>query len=414
MRRVLDALPSEVARAERDEAPIERDGQARLWWRARAVVEWAVLPYAAAMAARTAVEPVAAIGPDQRRPRLVTHLAVVAVLALAAASCSSGDKPVASSTTSVGAAHLRPGTEATPARPSSGCRAPTQQPRVLAQHRAVRVGSSYRDYLLSAPGPTSKPVPRPVVVDFHALGESAVSEEKLTRFGDLGLSDGFVVVQPRGVGSLPQWQYLTDPSRSGDVLFIRAILRRLESQRCIDEARVYATGISDGGFMASYVGCNMAGTFAAVAPVAGVLHLPTCRPSRPVPILSIHGTADPILYFNGGIAKPSSGAWAPPVTTRPPQLDGAGRPDAVKQWAKTDGCSLVPIDVRVFPQVVHRVYRCPAGVAVEFYIVMGGGHAWPGSALSRSLAAQIGFTTFDLDATSLIWSFFKRFALPAA
>ena len=62
-------------------------------------------------------------------------------------------------------------------------------------------------------------------------------------------------------------------------------------------------------------------------------------------------------------------------------------------------------------EVIHRVYRC-TGTAVEFYIVLGGGHAWPGSALSRSIANFVGYTTLQIDASKLDWAFFRRFALP--
>ena len=63
------------------------------------------------------------------------------------------------------------------------------------------------------------------------------------------------------------------------------------------------------------------------------------------------------------------------------------------------------------PQVIHRVYKCPPGVAVEFYIVLGGGHAWPGSKFSQIIAPIVGPTTFEINATTLIWAFFKRFQL---
>jgi polyhydroxybutyrate depolymerase len=61
--------------------------------------------------------------------------------------------------------------------------------------------------------------------------------------------------------------------------------------------------------------------------------------------------------------------------------------------------------------VIHRVYRCPPGTAVEFYIVLGGGHAWPGSEFSEKIAAITGPTTFEIDASEIIWAFFQRFQL---
>ncbi len=49
----------------------------------------------------------------------------------------------------------------------------------------------------------------------------------------------------------------------------------------------------------------------------------------------------------------------------------------------------------------------PPGAAVDFYIVMGGGHAWPGSKLSAALSSITGLSTFEIDATGIIWQFFR-------
>nr|AIA92428.1 CAZy families CE1 protein [uncultured Frankia sp.] len=69
-------------------------------------------------------------------------------------------------------------------------------------------------------------------------------------------------------------------------------------------------------------------------------------------------------------------------------------------------------DEKVSDEVIHRVYDCPAASPVEFYIVVGGGHSWPGSSFSRAIGNIVGPTTFDIDATKLIWAFFQRFRLP--
>jgi polyhydroxybutyrate depolymerase len=153
--------------------------------------------------------------------------------------------------------------------------------------------------------------------------------------------------------------------------------------------------------------------------------LATCKPGREVPVLAFHGTQDPILYFNGGIGTgklnsvlgPKNGlptTSEAPTTTEAPQISGAGYPEHVKAWAEANGCNPTPTDTRISSEVIHRVYSCPSGTAVEFYIVLGGGHAWPGSAFSQSIAKFVGYTTMQIDASKLDWAFFKRFALPAS
>ena len=76
-----------------------------------------------------------------------------------------------------------------------------------------------------------------------------------------------------------------------------------------------------------------------------------------------------------------------------------------------DGCDPHSTDTKLSSQVIRRTYRCPAGTDVEFYIILGGGHAWPGSKISQAISSLTGFTTFQINATDTIWSFFHRFQL---
>ena len=82
-------------------------------------------------------------------------------------------------------------------------------------------------------------------------------------------------------------------------------------------------------------------------------------------------------------------------------------------WAEKNGCDPEPTDTNVSETVVHRVHDCPEGGDVEFFIIVGGGHSWPGSEFSKSIENIVGPTTFDIDATRESWEFFQRFQLPA-
>ena len=190
------------------------------------------------------------------------------------------------------------------------------------------------------------------------------------------------------------------------------MLDQIETAVCVDTSRVYATGLSHGAMMSSMVACLMADRFAAVAPVAGAIAYTDCHPKAVVPMMTIHGTADPILLFNGGVGdlsilggpKPSSTTTLPP-----PDLNGPGYPANVKAWAERNGCGATATDTPVSKEVTLRTYPCPAGADVQMYIVTGGGHAWPGSNFSKAIAKVVGYTTFDIDATAVIWKFFHRF-----
>lgn len=101
---------------------------------------------------------------------------------------------------------------------------------------------------------------------------------------------GFLVVYPVGVSSL--FNAGACCSRTDDVGFFRAVLQDLQEHYCINDRRVYATGLSGGAMMVYRMGCEMADVFAAVAPVGGALIQEPCDPSRPVPLLVFHGTGD--------------------------------------------------------------------------------------------------------------------------
>lgn len=313
--------------------------------------------------------------------------------------------------------------------PSRGCQNP-QPPSVTNQRQDIEVDGAARWYLLTTPPPTTPsptaairaakaPAPRPLVVDIHGLAEGAVIHAQTSRFGVLGQKDGFVVVFPNGTGSPVRWNTSTGAKPNPDLDFLAAMLDQVESSQCIDTSRLYASGFSDGAFMVSTVACTMSSRFAAIAAVSG-LQLPTpCHTKRRVPILAFHGTADPILYFNGGVGigtlnralgRGESGG-SPTTTTQPAKLHGPGYPATVQAWAVKDGCNPRSTDTKVASQIILRTYRCPRGTAVKFFIVLGGGHAWPGSTFSQRISSITGFTTFEINATDQMWAFFRQFRL---
>jgi polyhydroxybutyrate depolymerase len=351
--------------------------------------------------------------------RVVASLVALGVVASAcsqsspaALSKTSESKTTGDSGRSTGAA-----TVATVApRPSPGCASAPQAELTLAK-RTLTVDRKARWYLISTPPSSSRVRPLPLVLDIHGLDEGAQIEALTTQLGPLGQRVGFISVFPEGTGSPLQWD--TDATGPNyDLDYVQALLDQVEADQCVDETRVYATGLSDGAFMTSLLACDMSNRIAAFAPVSGVQLPSPCHATRRVPILAFHGTADPILLFNGGIglgvlkhALGQTKGPAPSTKVPPANLNGPGYPATVASWAKRDGCAANPVDTKLAPQVIRRVYRCPAGVAVEFYIIIGGGHAWPGSKFSEEIAAITGPTTFEINASTTIWAFFKRFQL---
>jgi len=342
-------------------------------------------------------------------------LLMTVLVALACASCSQQTAAVKRPAAKTVAGKTVATVTTIPARPSTGCSGAAQAELTMSK-QTLEVDGMSRWYLISTP-PGSGDRPLPLVVDFHGLDEGAVLEALTTQFSPFAQAHGFMVAFPQGTGSPIGWDTTPGP-KNFDLDFVSAMLDKIETTQCVDETRIYATGLSDGAFMTSLVACAMSNRFAAFAPVSGVQLASPCAATRRISILAFHGTADPILHFNGGIgtavlshAIGKSGGPAPSISVPPAKLNGPGYPATVAAWAKRDGCSPDATNTRITPHMIQRVYKCPAGTAVEFYIILGGGHAWPGSKFSESIAAITGPTTFEINATSIIWDFFKQHQL---
>jgi polyhydroxybutyrate depolymerase len=223
-----------------------------------------------------------------------------------------------------------------------------------------------------------------------------------------GEAVGFVTVTPAITRTVPRW----DTALAGnDMAFIAGLLDQVEQTLCIDTARVYVSGLSNGAFMASAVACALSDRVAAVAPVAGLQLPDDCRPDRPVPIISFHGTADQYVAYAGGLGPAVANLPSPDGTgtlgTGVPSAPGAARsvPDTELAWARRDGCA-APETTHVADDVTLVHHRCPGDVDVELYTIDGGGHTWPGSEFARSIEQIVGRTTTSISATKLIWQFF--------
>jgi polyhydroxybutyrate depolymerase len=285
----------------------------------------------------------------------------------------------------------------------------------------------------------------PLVLNWHGLTSYASQQEMFSGMDPVADSKGFVLVYPDSPDK--SWNAGTCCSSAttrDDVGFAIALVDLIESQTCIDSKRVYTTGMSNGAFMSYRLGCERADVFAAIAPVAGKVGIPNCKPSRPVPLMAFHGTADPLVpYYTGTLSA-----------------DNLDVPDTVKKWATGNGCSgtdgpigiamsdggdamAAAIDSDAGPEggsdaaasstgdasggsagegggaagpavtyqmgtVTCQTYSgCNAGATVTLCSAVGEGHCWPGTA-----TCPYGNFTTDIDASQQIADFFAKFSLP--
>jgi polyhydroxybutyrate depolymerase len=188
------------------------------------------------------------------------------------------------------------------------------------------------------------------------------------------------------------------PAPVDDNAFIDQMLDKLASEYSIDTARVYAAGLSDGGFMAFRLGCTMADRFAAIAAVGAAMPKNlTCLPSHPLTVVMMNGTSDPIVHYNGGHVGRYSVLSAE---------------DSAKYWAKLNGCQSKPQKQKLSPREkggmkteVDTYDDCQKGAQVALYSIDGGGNTWPGGE-QYLVEKVIGKTSNDLNANDTIWSIF--------
>jgi polyhydroxybutyrate depolymerase len=249
----------------------------------------------------------------------------------------------------------------------------------------VKVGTSGRTILIHIPVGLSAEWPVPLLFLFHGSGQTGATALKRSALNETADRHGFLVAAPDGgipsgsgyVWNIPGVPSVTgrmpDPHDADDVAFVGQAIDWLAAQHCVDKARVYATGISGGGRMTSWLGCVAAERFAAIAPVVGLRagnplaadpekpDPATCRPARPMPVIAFAGDHDTINPIQGGGAP----YWRYPMRA------------AEARWAALNGCAVSLPRSRVSASVYQEGYgRCRAGADVIGRITIGGTHDW--------------------------------------
>jgi polyhydroxybutyrate depolymerase len=181
---------------------------------------------------------------------------------------------------------------------SAGCR-PGESSGLRGVRRDLQVGSEMRSYLLDVPpGPSDEP--RPLILAFHGFRAAPGRLRRWTGLARGAQRGGAIVAFPEGHDGVELlgvtgrgWDFELGQTR--DLSFVTGLLDTLEREWCIDRRRIYATGMSNGGFFANLLGCALGDRLAAVAPVAGATPLPGCQHPQPLPVLLIQGAADKVV-----------------------------------------------------------------------------------------------------------------------
>ena len=200
--------------------------------------------------------------------------------------------------------------------------------------------------------------------------------------------DGFALLLPNGQrdGAGTRFWNPTDRCCDGgksggdDVTYLTELVA--SARELLDFGPLYFFGYSNGGFMAYHMACKGLPGLRAVASLAGTSYVEdsACDGTPPVSVLHIHGAADHVILFEGDAREPG------------PKGDGepafyAGARDMVTRWSQRAGCewtdqsepqATLDLDPHV-PGAETQVFRlqsgCAAGIMIELWTAVGGGHA---------------------------------------
>jgi len=295
-------------------------------------------------------------------------------------------------------------------------------------------GFDDRDFIMHVPSTFDAKTPLPIVFALHGgggrkegLGPMTCKEGNETDpscLAKVATERGFVIVFPDGTESklnLRTWG-ATEKSPGlecvhaceeniDDIAYFKTLLDHVGKLVPIDSKRIFFTGFSNGAEMSHRIACELSDQVAAIAPVGGsnmIALSGTCAPSRPIPVLQIHGKADPCWPFDGGVGTcpgQPEGSYGSVVESTIGTVDKPG-------WAIRNGCTVDKPTVTTLPDSAsdgttadkQSFTGCMADV--EFVTVAGGGHTWPGG--DQYLDSDtVGLVSADFSASTMVLDFFE-------
>ena len=244
--------------------------------------------------------------------------------------------------------------------------------------------------------PSYGTLPQALVFNYHGYQNTALRTAQRTNMSAEADKAGFILVFPQGVDNPPSWNAgigaYGPTGDANDVQFTSDLINYFEHNYCVDTHRIYVTGYSLGGGMAYRIACTLSNQIAAFATVAGAFYrIPGgCNPSRPIPLLEIHGQADQFAPYDGNT-----------------YIGMASVQTYLNFWIAHDQCK--PISKVIFQKADVTALewsRCANGAIIQHYRISDGGHVWPGS----NPTLGIGYNSHTIDASVVIWNFFSQFS----
>jgi polyhydroxybutyrate depolymerase len=246
---------------------------------------------------------------------------------------------------------------------------------------------------------------RPVVVVLHGGSGSGARVRRNLGLEEAIRSPNVTLVYPDAIGG--QWGE-TKETAQRDIDFLRMLIDQLIANGTADRRKIFLVGSSTGGMLALRIACDRAGeVYAGVATI--IANLPadiaeSCQPPKPIALMVINGTANPIIPYAGG-----------PTKITDSKVEVVSTDATLAPFARADGCgdgrTTIPLADKDpkdgTRSYIEKLNGCKA--PIELIRVEGGGHTIPGRYSAGTTRGQpVGAHTNDFDAAHMIWDFFRR------
>ncbi len=254
-----------------------------------------------------------------------------------------------------------------------------------------------RDFFVYLPDSYNPKKPTPLVLNFHGYGGTAYMFMYNTGFNDIADKENFIVVHPQGtfLNERSHWNVggSARGSKVDDYDFVRVLIEYLEGKYNIDSNRIYAAGMSNGGYFSLGLACQLSDKIAAIASVTGSMTpemSKKCQTDKPIGILQLHGTKDAAVPYKGRQGWSLSIQEVISFWTSKNGIQTRARVKAVPDIDKNDGSTVEK----------HTYSGGKNNTDVVHYKVIGGGHDWFGNRGNK-----------DINATKLIWDYFSKYTI---
>ena len=224
-----------------------------------------------------------------------------------------------------------------------------------------------RSYYMSYPNNVDYSNPPALIINMHGYGGNALSQRSSSQMDNFAHERNIAVVYPQG--EINGWGYTSwnigtfwDQSNLDDVGFISLMIEQISNDFEINLDRVYACGMSNGGYMSYELACELEDKIAAFGSVTGNFMLNTdqsCEFTREIPIAHFHGTSDNVVDYY------------------PPSFDGSLTvSESIDFWNEYNNLNLENIQELNENVEIYKYSNEESITQFLHYKVYGGGHDW--------------------------------------